>query len=204
MRNQVRFLVAACLLCASAPALAKAPQMPTFETVKELVNRHFSTLADYHDGDLLSLSTVEPIFDALSEIGWKPSDIEQVYDNFLFDNTYFVTTMRSNSGRTFMRELANYPDVYGRLERISWLPRGQRFLNELIDNPKRKEVLPFLASEEGARALEKQFAGDSRARNFDLPTGHIYTAKQFLTELEQSHAKAIRGKARGGRTAVVQ
>jgi hypothetical protein len=120
--------------------------------------------------------------------GIKPAEDEDLYDSLLPEHHHLVRTLRTVEGRKFMRQVARFPQVYDRLERLSWTADGRAFLEQLIAIPEGPEVLRTLTTREGIKAMEKKLAKDRSGRNFGRPTGRIHTAAALLQRL--------RGKAR--------
>ena len=159
---------------------------PKFQQIEQVVNEQFAKKRSYEAGDLISRADVEPIFTRLLELGFEPADRESLYDAFLPHNSFLVSELSSPAGQRFMRKVSKYPQVYDRLERLSWMPAGRELIRELTHRPDGPEVLLSLTTPEGAKAVEKIMAGDIRGTNFALPTGHIHTAEQLLERLKDS------------------
>lgn len=179
---------AAMMLVSLAGHADAAP--PNLATVEKVVTKYFAHKPNYQPGDLISRADAEAIFARLLELGYEPADRERLYDPFLPHNSFLVSELSTPDGMRFMRKVSKYPNVYDRLERLSWIPAGRELIRELIQSPEGPEVVRSLTTAEGAKAVEKILAGDDRAANFGLPTGHIHTAEQLLEELRGSHASA--------------
>ena len=171
-----------------APTLFAAGRAtPTMAQVEKVVAEELAKKRDYQPGDLISRADAEPIFNRLMEMGMQPFDPETLYNQFLPYNSFLVTEMSTAAGRKFMRKVSKYPDVYDRLERLSWMPAGRELIRELTQRGDGPEVLQTLTTPAGAKAVEQIMAGDVRGANFALPTGHIHTAEQLLERLREAH-----------------
>ena len=97
------------------------------------------------------------------------------------------------AGRKFMSQIARYPDAYDRLDRFSRLPRGQRMVGDLIRGPGGYKMIEYMTETPGGEFLGKQLSKAPDGRDFNAPTGRIYTVKMLQSRLKQSYAEA--GKA---------
>lgn len=174
----------------SRPDVARAadssPRL-TFKQIEQIVAEQMDRKRDYRPGDLISRADVEPIFNRLLELGVEPADRETLYDAFLPHNSFLVSELSTAAGMKFMRKVSKFPNVYDRLERLSWMPAGRELIRELTHRADGPEVLQSLTTLQGAEAVEKIMAGDIRGANFALPTGHIHTAEQLLERLKGTH-----------------
>lgn len=174
--------VAAATLIAGA-SLAASP--PTMAEVKAVVQKHLHAKPEYVPGDLISRGDVEPIFDELIPLGVPlSSGQEELYDDFIPESSPLVKALRSPSGRKFMQQVKTIPHVYDRLERLCWNNHGRELIDQLATDPQGAVLLKAMLEPAGKGATAK-FLGDSAsAKNFSLPTGHVYTANQLLKKLD--------------------
>jgi hypothetical protein len=168
-------------------SVAKQAAELTFPQSRQIVEKNLKANPRYRDGDLIVRGDVEPIFNELLGLGYVPADSEALYDAFLPDMAPLIQVLRSETGRKFMLQIRDIKGAYDRLERLSWLPRGPLALGQLVNAEDAVEKLRMLTTPAGAAAIRKQFPDDSRAQNFDRPTGHIHTAAQLLDHLQEIH-----------------
>jgi hypothetical protein len=197
MRVFVPLLIALALAAPLAASDAKTPAdkpLPSFDAIKQIVERELAKRPFYQPGDLLSRSDLEPIVDALQSQGW-PIPTETFYDDVLPDSAPLVALLHSRSGRPFMRQVAGFPEVYDRLERMTWPYGGTKLLRQWMSDPEGVAHVKRLTTPEGIKQFERDFAQDDRSPNFGLPSGKIHTADELLAELKRVHAQLRRSQA---------
>lgn len=153
--------------------------------IQQVVVAHLRSNPEYAPGDLITQADVEPIFNTLIEEGRPPADNESLYDAFLSDRENLVKSLRTPEGRKFMRAVARLPNVYDRLERLSWSETGRRMLGELIEAADGPKLLEKILTPEGTEKIEESLRSDPRGGNFQLPTGKVHTADQLIDRLEE-------------------
>jgi len=183
------FLAGAAMGIVAAAIVAPLPCSAAEPTVdprlKALVDKHLRRDPNYAPGDILSRGNVEPIFNELLELGLQPATgNEGAYSPFLRDGDYLVQTLRSPRGRVLMRKVSGLPEVYDRLERMSWTAVGRSWIEQLVAAENGAELLAGMLTEEGLQSVELQLAADERGRNFRLPTGRVHTETQLLARLQ--------------------
>lgn len=200
LRSAIPMVVAAAMaasLCGTGRSASAADPIKQDE-VEKTVREYFATKPHYQKGDLISRADVEPLFDRLVARGFSLGDAESRMGMFLPHRSFLVTELSTPDGRAFMRKVSQYPGVYDRLERLSWMPAGRQTLRDLIRRPDGPEMLKSMTSPEGASAVEKILGGDVHGANFQLPTGHIHTEQQLIEWLRELHqAQSNKGTARG-------
>jgi hypothetical protein len=141
---------------------------------------------EYAAGDLITQTDIEPLFNALIEQGRPPADNESLYDAFLPEQDNLAKSLRTPEGRKFMRAVARLPNVFDRLERLSWSETGRRMLGELIEATDGPKLLEKILTPEGTAKIEASLKNDPRGGNFQLPTGKVHTADQLIDRLEET------------------
>lgn len=192
--QSLRFTASATLFAAlSAFAVsavsAAEPQPLSRAQIQQVVASHLRSNPDYVPGDLITQGDVEPIFNTLIEQGSPPADNESLYDAFLSDRDHLAKSLRTPEGRKFMRAVARLPNVFDRLERLSWSETGQLMLDELIASADGPKLLEKILTPEGMAKIEESLRKDPRGGNFQLPTGKVHTADQLIDRLEESLGK---------------
>ena len=169
--------------------------LPEFTAVRAAVDKYFATLRNYRPGDLISQSDWLTVAKELDRLGWKPSDAAQIRDAVLPDKSFLIQQSRSQEGRAFMRQIAQLPQGYDRLEHLSRLPYGEASITRLIDGPDGYKLLDYMTTAPGGRELGKMLSVDEGGANFNKPTGRIYTVDALLQQLEQSYTNDSRPPA---------
>jgi hypothetical protein len=167
------------------PAALRSPEA----RIQAVVVRRLSGDKTYAPGDLISRSRVEPIINELLDLGFHATESEELYDAILPESDRLVRMLKTPGGVKFMRQVSKIPDVYDRLERLSWTEAGRSILNDLIARTDGPQLLAKMLTPAGAKAVEETLAKDSRGRNFLLPTGHIHTAEELLARMLKTYGQ---------------
>ena len=194
-------LLVAC--CASGPASAKprSKPLPPFAKVREVVQRHFATLPDYRPGDIIAQGDVGPIFKQLRILGWSVTDHKGILRRVPKDGEYLVRQLRTGPGRKFMAQVSGYSLVYDRMERTIRLKGGQQLIHDVIrlpDGHKYLQVKPTPGFKNLAELLPKTASGKPpKGKDYDKPTGRIYTVRTLLQMLQQSYERTPKSRPGG-------
>ncbi len=86
--------------------------------------------------------------------------------------------------------MAKYPEGYDRLDRMVRLPRGEIFTEDLIHNPGGYQMVEYMATAQGGIEMGKMLSETPKGKNFNQPTGRIYTAEQLIARVKKSYAVA--------------
>jgi hypothetical protein len=193
IRIHLCFLALILLSVHPMPAFSASP--PRLAEAKAIAEQHLRSLENYAPGDLISRGDVEPIFNELLSRGLPVNDIaEELYDEFIPDNSFLLKLLRTEDGRKFMRQVNRFPQAYDRLERLSWVPAGQEILRELVASPDGASLFKAMLEPAGLEATARLLESDPRGKNYSLPTGHVHTAAQFLKRLEKKFPGAKKAK----------
>lgn len=191
-------LATACLLAFGAlkadqpkPA-AERPTLP-WANAKAMAEAHFAQLA-LLPTDLISRSEVESLLKAYQRSGWKVAESQELLARVPADNSFLVQLMRQPSSLKFMRHVGGYPDGYDRVERISRMPHGKTILRDLAQNPGGYEMIQYMTESKWGRNLGKQLSQSPKGRDFNAPTGQIYTWPALIEELSARYDEAAVGK----------
>jgi hypothetical protein len=174
---------------------SKKPSWPKFSAVTEVVERQLHSDRNYRPGDLISRGALEPIFKELAELGWKPADCGEIEKQLLADSDFLVRDLRTDDGRTFMRQVGRFPDGYDRLDRLAGLSDGKLIIGRLINGPDGYKLLEYLTTAPGGREMGTMLSQAPNGKGFNRATGRIYTAEQLLERLKSSHAEAEKARA---------
>jgi hypothetical protein len=168
--------------------------MPDFSAVRAMLETHFQQERDYRAGDMISRGQVAPLIERLKKLGWTIAESQLILDKMLNDGDFLVRTLRTSPGKAFMRKVSGDKLIYDRLDRISREAGGQALIRDLVKLPDAERY----ASMHTARGvpdlldlLPKDRSGKRRTiKDYDKPTGRIYTAATLVSELEGAYAKA--------------
>ena len=61
-------------------------------------------------------------------------------------------------------------------------------VNVTVTDPDGYKLFEYMTTSKGGKALGEQLSNSRRGRNFNKPTGRIYTAKGLIERLKLSHA----------------
>ena len=181
--------------CGGSPRKA----LPKFSDVKETVLRHFELLPDYRPGDIIARSEVEPLFAQLKWMGWTVADRTHILKMVPADHDYLIRNLRTPSGRRFMRRISSLPNAYDRLERLSRMPHGRQTVHDLINKVGGEEMIEYLTTTSGGKNMGKQLSNSPTGRDFNRPTGRIYTADLLLARLQKSYEAAKQSRTKAGK-----
>ena len=175
-----------CAEGASNPNRQKKP-LPKFEDAKTMLVRHFQSLPSYQPGGILAKSEVEPIFKHLRQMGWRVADQKAILDQVPADNSFLVRELRTPAGRKFTTHIAKYPDGYDRLDRLSRLPQGKKLVRDFIRGPEGYKMLQYMTETRGGKNMGKLLSKAPKGKNFNKPTGRIYTLDMLLDALKKQY-----------------
>lgn len=176
------------ILPVAAVGTARAEEkMPNWTTVQNVVQQHLSEKKGYRPGDLLSKGDVDGIFAELRSLGWKVKDQKEISKQVLADDDFLVKQLRENWSSALTRSVSGKKLLYDRLDRVSRVDNGKQLINDICKLPDAKYALDYLED-----LLPKKPGGRTRkVKDFDKPTGRIYTEQQFVKRLRQSFDQAL-------------
>lgn len=164
-------------------ANSAAPQVPGGE-VQAFVTAHLSAGTDYQPGDLISRSVVEQLFQRMAKKGWVVDDPDAVLERVLADDDVVVRQLRTKKGRAFWQEIRHLPGGIDRLDRIARMPQGKANVRDLIQKiPNGSSWIEGLTTTRRGERTGTQLSQSRSGRDFNQPTGRIYTADALLEAL---------------------
>ncbi|MDY0165484.1 MAG: hypothetical protein RBS80_03015 [Thermoguttaceae bacterium] len=164
-----------------------SPPLP-LPMVKSTVQQHFAAIPDFEKGDLITQDQVAAVLAQLEAAGWKVADGPQILSQCLTAKDFLAVQLRSSKqGLVFMRTVSAMPMAYDRLDRLALLPNGKRTIHDMIHKPGGAEMIRYMTTAKGGGELGKMLAHAPSGRDFNKPTGRIYTAEQLLARLETSY-----------------
>lgn len=176
-------------------AKAQAAPLPDFEIIERAVAKHFEDLPDYRDGDLLARAPTKELLEKLEKLGWKEPNAAAILERIPADDDFIAKSLSTSRGKSFMRQIAKYPNAYDRLDRLSRLPRGKDMVRSLIVGPDGYKLLEYMTSTSGGKELGKMLSEAPRGTNFNRSTGKIYTATMLLAELRLDYGETVNPQA---------
>lgn len=192
-------LAAAILFTSCVPGWADSgtndrPELPDFSQVRGTIEQVFAGDAQFRRGDLISRRQVELILGELQRLDWEVEDGDEILGDVLPDGASVVTTLRSAKGRKFMRQVSGFKLIYDRLDRISQESGGRQLLQDLVKLPDAARYARYVTGG-GVPDLEgflpkKRDGKTRRVKDYDKPTGRIYTIDQLVKRLKESHDAA--------------
>ncbi len=181
-----------CLAALVADAEAGKDRFPDFPLVEEAVRHHLEGLDTYQPKGLISRGDVKPIFKELETMGWKVADRKEILDRLLPDNNYIVKLLRTKRGKWFASKICVYPNAYDRFDRMARMPYGQNACIRLVHHPRGYIMLRYMTQASGGEILGTYLENTATGRDFNKPTGRIYTIAALITTLKKSYEEAKR------------
>ena len=164
---------------------------PSLEQISSLTAEEIAQRKGYQSGDLITQSDVTTVLKSLAAAGWKPADAKEIVSLALPDDDALVRILGTNQGNRFMRQTASVELIYDRLDRVCRVYGGQRMITDLAKLPDGAK-LTHLKRPYGVPGfldlLPKTASGKRRSiKDYEKPTGRIYTEEQLLKRLEASY-----------------
>ncbi len=186
-------------LTVTAPA-ANRRKMPSIDEVEQFVESHFATESNYQPGDIISRSQVRAVLDDLQRQGWKVPRDQELLNLVLDDSDILVRELRTKDGRKFARQISRYPHAYDRIDRLARMPTGKSILWRSIHGAGGYQLLEYLTTAPGGTEMGKMLANTPSGRDFNKPTGRVYTAAGLIQQLrpryEETWAAVTRAQAK--------
>jgi hypothetical protein len=166
----------------------QAQSAPPWKEIEVQLDDLFADLEGWEQHDLVSRRQVKAVLDELQQLFGELPDADALLEDTLDDQDFLVVQLTSPAGRRFMRSVSEEKLIYDRLDRIAREAGGPALIRNLIRLPD-GEV--FVRSSRAATVpgllelLPKRGNGKSRrVRDFDKPTGKIYTAEHLKGRLQ--------------------
>ncbi len=169
-----------------------APQSdtPDFPAVAHAIEGWFASQEDYQPGDVITRAQVETVLKKLDDAGVHVPNAKAIADLALANDSFLVRELTTSNGKKFMRKLARNPGTFGRLDRLSTLPRGEKIISDLIREKDGDKMIEYMATTKGGQKMGGMMGGVSGGVDLNKPTGRIYTLADFETALQQALANA--------------
>ncbi|MEN6450389.1 MAG: hypothetical protein ABFC96_07860 [Thermoguttaceae bacterium] len=189
-----RLLAVLALLGGATSGWTADRPVPEFSVVRQTVLRHFQAQRDYRPGDLITREAAGPLLAKLKKLGLPLPDEKQLLADIPAENSFLATQLRTPDGRRFMRQIAEYPDAYDRLDRIARLPHGEQTVRDLIRGPDGYKMLQYMTTTPGGRTMGDMLSNAPGAGDFNAATGRVYTADDLLSRLEKSRDASVKAQ----------
>lgn len=173
-------------------ALAEGKTIPPMSEITATVANYFDEQTNYKPGDLINREQVEPLLDNLQEFGLPLPDKKEILADVMAKADYLVRQLSTPAGIKFMRQIARFPNAFDRVDRLSHLPRGQQTVEDLIRGPDGYKMIEYMTTAAGGKELGRMLSNSPNGRNFNKPTGRIYTVDILLERLEQSREESLK------------
>ncbi len=175
----------------------KAHLLPKWSSIENAVALHFRAQKHRQQNDLISRDNLRAVLRELERQGWKPSDSDSLVNRALSEDHFLVRSLRAKSGLTFMRAVSSMPQGYDRLDQLSQLSDGRSIVQRLIDGPDGYKLLDYMTQASGGKELGAMLSATPGARDFNKPTGRIYTSDELLAALDKSYRNETSPKRKG-------
>ena len=170
-----------------ATVTVNADDLPSFNLVCAAVVAHFKAKPDHADGDLITQDDFDAIDQALSDLGWKGSELAKLRERVEPSDSFLAKEAASREGRQFMRRVSRIPFGYDRLDHLSRLSDGRTIVRKLVKGPGGDQLIRYLATADGGREMGLMLSQAPSGEDFNRPTGRIYTEADLLSALKTAY-----------------
>ncbi len=187
----VLLLLAAALVWLGSARPASA-QIPSWEQVEKTFRKHYPAPVAGQGGaqppPLVTYDTARRIFYELWEQRWNVSDQAEILKQVTPNNSFLAQQCLSAGGQKFLKQAGDPQTVFDRLERLSRLPEGQQKIRDLMAGPQgHHDMLAYMLGSQGSKLLIEGAVDHPDARDFNKPTGKIYSPEALLERIKKSH-----------------
>lgn len=179
------------LLFASLGAAPAKPKVPSFDDVRKTAFKFFDTQPNFSPDQIITQSQVRGLFDKLKAIGWEVPEPQKVLDLIPGDQETLVKDLRTPDGRKFSKQIAKLPNAYDRLDRLIRMPTGRSAVSRLIKGPDGVWLLQYMTEDPGGKAMGKMLSNTPTGKDFNLPTGRLYTLPALMNELQGVYTATV-------------
>jgi hypothetical protein len=162
---------------------------PTLPEVTQFVEQYLQQHAGHRPGHLVTRSAVTKLLNALEDKGWQVRGQDKPLERVLKDDDFLVRQLSDEAGQAFLRQIENLPGGIDRVDRLSRLPQGELSVNDLIRKvPNGAEWIEAMTTTRRGEILGNRLSNTKAGRDFNEPTGRLYTvaalAKEIFDRLE--------------------
>ena len=164
-------------------ATADEAEIKTVKDLNSVVKKYFANLEGYRSGDLITTGDVGPLLQLLKKKGWSVPQRSTLTSRLTKTGSFLDKTLSSKNGENFLGEVSKVPGGADRIERIAKLKNGKGTLNQLLKFPHGSDLIKELATTKVGRNLGRYAAKREDGKDFNKPTGKIYTESELVKEL---------------------
>jgi hypothetical protein len=164
-------------------------KFPTFEKVQQTIEKHLAANRGYRPGDLITSSDVESLFRKLERINWKVAvaDRKDILKLTLSSSDWMARQFSGDRGKDFMRQIADLPGGYDRVDRLRRMPYGAQQIADLIRSPDGYKMFEYMTTTQGGKNLGVMLSQGVNGADFNQSTGRIYTELDLTKRLKRSY-----------------
>lgn len=165
-------------------SIAEEEKIESERELAVIVKKHFANLANFRTGDLVTAGDVKPLLQELSSEGWDVPESGTLIARLVPSGSYLDRTFSTRKGRKFFREISRVPGGIDRVERMSKLKAGKGSIGQLVNSaPFGSDFIAQMATTKVGRNMGKRAGNTRDGKNFNKPTGKIYTEEALMKEL---------------------
>jgi hypothetical protein len=157
--------------------------------VQQIVQHSLASRQGYRPGDLVSRGDAEQALERLKTAGWDVPEKSKLVSLCLDNGHFLVRELRTPAGLAYSRAVARQSLPFDRLDRLSQEPGGQKLIHSIVNLPDGVKLMspkPTPGFGDLTELLPKQANGRTpKVKDFDRPTGKLYTGQQLLAELKR-------------------
>ena len=182
---------------------ARLSELPEWSEIESVVNGHFFEASgskntssrkfrrrkqseQLQENDLITQQDVSGLFKKIEKAGWLISkkDRNEIIERLLPESDILVRQLRTAHGKQFMRKISKLPGGYDRIDRFRKMPHGKYRIQEFIKGPDGDKMIEYMTTTKYGKNLGTLLSRAKNGRNFNAPTGMLYTQKDVLEHLQ--------------------
>jgi hypothetical protein len=180
------------LLFAALGAAGAKPKLPPFDDVQKATVKYFGEQPNFTADLIITQSQVRGLLAKLKAIGWDVPEQDRILGLIPEDNETLVRDLRTPDGRKFAKQIATLPNAYDRLDRLIRMPTGRSAVARLIKGPDGVWLLQYMTEDPGGAAMGRMLSNTPTGKDFNRPTGRLYTVPALLNELQGVYTAAAK------------
>ena len=170
------------------------PNLPEFKEIEEAVVKTLTRNRKYYENDLIAQSQAAKCFAAVKALGWDVPDSKAIIREFLADGDYLVKVLSTRKGHEFMRQMSKYPMGYDRLDRLRYVVKGKEAIHQLIHSKDGYIMIEYMTTTREGKNMGNLVSNARNGKDFNKPTGRLYTGKQLIEKLKGIYDQVKNGK----------
>jgi hypothetical protein len=197
LRMALGSLAAMLLLATAAPAQQGRSKIPSLDQIDSMTEDYFARQPKYHPGEIISQSQVRGLFEEFWRYGWKVPRQDELLRRVPDDSELLVRELRTKDGRKLSQQIAHYPLGFDQLDRLSRMPTGKSILQRTVRGPDGYKLLQYLGEAPGGNVMGQMLSGTPTGRDFNKPTGRIYTVSALIEQLRARQEESFQAIRKG-------